>query len=292
MQGTIYRLALGTYNLKLAQLFLNAGFDANQIYADKPPMEWAIQGGNMELIHLLEAQGISSASLYSKLLSHFYNVTGIHSEVNLEGACSWYINLFLSECLNAFKEAPDFSRCQIGSQYGALVEAFDQTDNCTPNGQEICQKIQRGELCFVNAGWDDHIISVTFSGDYMAICNRGQGSEKGTLRVYKIDRAKMTPELATKILKNEEEYEPRAHFYYNELPASLGGKEDKLTAAFKAIAPKFQKVGNCSLASQKAAIRFAWVMQLMAGGMPFAEATRVGRQESKAFTDFAGEIYP
>lgn len=272
--------AIGHNQERLAQLFLKAGIDTNATHQNGSPAAWAT---SREMIRLLDAEDY----LYSKLLSHFYNLEGVFSGVNLEGSQSWYMNPFVSECLEAFKVSLEFSSAKVGTQLTGLIEAFEQTYNNDRTAEDICAKVQQGELCFVDGGWAKHIISVTFSGDYMAICNRGEGSESGTLKVYKIDRAKMTPAIVKELLMDDHSHQVRSRFYYAELPASLGGEEDELTAAFKAIAPKLQKVGNCALASQKAAIRFAWVMQLMAAGMPLAEAMRVGRLESKAFTDFA-----
>jgi hypothetical protein len=275
-----YMAAIRNNNLKLTQLFLQAGIDTNTTYGNSPPADWA---SSREMIELLDGKSY----LYSKLLSHFHDIDGVFSGVNLEGASSWFMNPFISECLEAFKASPEFSSAKIGTQFSGLTEAFEQTYSSDRTAEDICAKIQQGELCFVDGGWDGHIISTTFSGDYMAICNRGEGSERGTLKVYKIDRSRMTPAIVKGLLKDDYSYQIRARFYYDELPALLAGQEDETTRAFKAIAPKFQKVGNCSLASQKAAIRFAWVMQLIAKGMPIAEAMRVGRTESKVFTDFA-----
>lgn len=309
-----------THNyLESVELYIDAGLSLDFEINGKSPLQMAAQRSNasigrlvrehtkgadrmlpaLEAILRLDATEellaahpptqIEVQVLNTKAIAHFFNITGKMPgfDFSLENSYEIFTSPYLQEALIQFSSTPRFGDCQIGEKLQVLSDAYGATDVYGSDDEETVRKIQEGELCFVNTGWIGHAITLCFMDGYMAICNRGKGSDlEGTLRVFKIDPSRVTRELLSQIrAKKGVSYEEGKRFLYVTLPDALGGQQDIFSRSFNGVAPKLQKIPNCALASPKSAIRFAWIMLLRRQGVE--EPFDVGRKESKIFTDFA-----
>lgn len=200
---------------------------------------------------------------------------------------------YFHDSFEEFKESEIFPRLkitedeidQISTAFLCDLDAYEEDD--------IISMIQGGELCFLDTGWSEHAIQVVFFGNYMAICNRGEGTEHcKPIMVYNIDPRSITPEKITPLL-NENlsglDAQSGIKFVYETFPQSIGGNLDDAFQRIDALQPKFQKSDNCTLASKKAAVRFAWMMLLHKRGLLIEGAADLARRESKIFTDYLAD---
>jgi hypothetical protein len=291
--------------------FLTAGLTLDFDIDGKSPLVFAITYSSPEIIRLIESEGSHMGEialvirerrepradlvdvfplstqdltyLNTKAVAHFYNIVGKLPDWNeeLEGSYCHLMVPYLTEALEQFQSS------ELGEQRRVLIEAT--RGSCRPGrtNSELSEKISSGELCMIHSGWRGHAVTLCFFGGYMALCNRGSGSiTRGTLKVFKIDLTKVSAETVRAIKSSEGVDSSRgAEILYDILPESLEGSQDPLTSSFTKVAPKWQKIGNCSLASPKGALRFAWIMLLRARGVE--NHFEVGLRESKAFTEFA-----
>lgn len=318
-----FQSAIASDDIELVRYFLQAGLDPNFEIDGKPMVvHAAYHAKNVDIIHLVQAHSRGEADpilpitlrareyvtpelleafplsetdyqkLHTKAIAHFYNITGDMPDgsESLEGSFTNFMTPYLSSALHGFQQSNFLKNCRIGSGFQKLLAAFREIHRPGRTDQEVVEKIQSGELCFVNSGWRGHAITLCFFGGYMAICNRGEGSsERGTLKVFKIDQKKFKKKLLDKIRQAKGQHPwPGKSFLYFGLPRFLSGTQDDLCREFAAVAPKQQKTGVCALAAPKAAIRFAWIMLLREQGVD--HHLEVGRNESKRFTDFAAQF--
>lgn len=305
--------AIRLKNYNAVVFFLVAGLKLNFEIHGMNPLKFAICHSSEAIIRLLCSEGETMGSiplavrdqrepradlvaafplssddyafLNTKAIAHFYNIIGRLPDGNgrLEGSFSTHMVPYLTDALEQFQGE------QIGRDLQTLTDASRESHRPERTAEEMAAKIQAGELCFVHTGWSGHAITLAFFDGYMAICNRGSGSiTRGTLKVYKIDLSMVGKDLFRLIRNNSNVSSSNgAQFLYQELPEILCGVQDEVCREFVKVAPKWQKIGVCSLASPKAAIRFAWIMIVREQGVehPF----EVGRDESKAFTEFAAQ---
>ncbi|HSX04791.1 MAG TPA: ankyrin repeat domain-containing protein [Rhabdochlamydiaceae bacterium] len=146
-----------------------------------------------------------------------------------------------------------------------LIQAFTNTkDFPTIKKEEIVEKIRRGDLVFLPVGYDTHAIYLVFCNGYMEICNRGEGlaDHAKMLEAYQIDSKAFTLDTLKKIIEIEKgKCTAATQYYYRTLPQELsrGQKKPMKNATclqLEKLSPKEeQKIGNCSYASAKLALR-------------------------------------
>lgn len=281
----------GAYgDAELAQFLLKQGAD--------PHKRMGIYTAAMAptLFNHLDVQKLYQLNRYEqeyfevKKVAAWHNLMGTVTidgeEVRLEGSKPTFHAPFLSQSLNRFF-AVHKSETHLSEEHQKML-----TDALHFSGDEraTAKRIEQGDLTFVHTGWEDHGISVTFFGDYMAIGNRGSGSDvHGTLLVYKIDRSKVDAQLIEEMQSFEAAPEEEGiDYFYRVLPRSLLGSQDAVCQSFEAIAPKLAKSGNCALASTRADLLFPYVMLLYPefDGKSFA----MGKKEVKLFSDWAAVL--
>jgi hypothetical protein len=125
---------------------------------------------------------------------------------------------------------------------------------------EMSHSIREGKLTIIPSGYIGHAMSFVFYQDLLFVCNRGEGSEDGSLSCFRIDPAKVSAGEITKLLEmKDRKKEVALEYFYELLPKGLGNeaKLENITSIFSSLEPKKQTVGNCSAASTKLAIRMA-----------------------------------
>ncbi len=133
---------------------------------------------------------------------------------------------------------------------------FNNVDERSAKALAKIQKIPKNppELVHLgNSGWGNenspagsHAIGITFYGEYMIVCNRGQfGDNKDCTKVYKIDPSRITHEQ----LKNLESHSADPNVTLNTIKAITGDKPPLAT-----FPSKPQKFGNCSYANRMASV--------------------------------------
>jgi len=239
------------------------------------------------LEHLFSLTVSDKTFLAYKRISHFFHIEGKldyngKTIIELEGSLPQAMLRFILESLEDFESLDEFENFQITKEnFQVLKNAI--RESFTHSYDEILKNIQNKELTFIQTGWETHTICLCFFGEYMAVCNRGEGTRKkeDTIKVFKIEPKKMILQTVKKFkMKN---FRDGRKYFYEELPAELGPwgiqLQDSLCKEFETIGLSEQKSGNCSLASPKAAIRFAWAMLI--------ENLEQAKKESKVFTDYA-----
>lgn len=254
--------------------------------------------GKVHLDHLYQLNDYEQDYLKLITLSHWLSLQGdveLHGkDFSLEGVprISTWMYDSLSKAIGKFIDSDEFKHLKIGREKALILQNALNLAYTEHSAEKIAQRVQERNLCFMKAGSDNHVIGLTFYGNYMAIGNRGVGChpEYSTLEVFKIDPALFTKEIADEIKSAIKKLKPSdiKEYYYKTLPAKLSPTgqcvKDSLCKEFTSIAPSFSKGGHCGLAGLKAALRFAWAM--LSGDLKEA------RLESKIFTDWtAVEMY-
>lgn len=230
-----------------------------------------------------------------RILSQWLGLSGtveLNGEsIRLDSAPSPWMFDELAEAFQRFRTDDDFSSLMLTDGNAqkiqtALFDAYREKSLSV-----MAHSIREGELTFVASGWEGHAICLVFFGDYMAISNRGEGSDdEGTLSVYKIDRKKVTEKTLEQIYMHHRlSKKAGMKYFYKTLPASLSasGKitQDGICEAFQSIAPSLSKAGVCALDSKTGALRFAWAMLLSDPATP--DVFERAKLETKLFTSWA-----
>lgn len=119
------------------------------------------------------------------------------------------------------------------------------------NPGTLLEKFNRNEYLSFSAGFSEHSFKVLMMGDYYFVCNRGFGKEASSITAYKIDRkSHRVQEKDFLTIQNYQflSQEEANTFFYEELPAKLGCKDEDILSKF--FNKKFkqqvgQKAPNC-----------------------------------------------
>ncbi len=136
----------------------------------------------------------------------------------------------------------------------------------TDSPAEIVAKIQRGELVFVPASNESHVLYIVFYNGYCVICNRGneKPDTASTLECFQIDPTMMKEALLQELLSEGFEFIYDEMGYYLDtdclLDTNLSLKKDLFCLQVEAVAPQLQKTGNCTFASLKGAFQAAYYL--------------------------------
>jgi len=230
-----------------------------------------------------------------RILSQWLGLSGTvklkGESIRLDASPSCWMFDELAEAFQRFRTDGDFLHLMLTQDCAETIQKALFNAYREKSLHVMAKDIRDGELTFVASGWDGHAICLAFYGDYMAISNRGEGSEEeGTLSVYKIDQKKITHKTLEKIyMYHRLPKKAGMKFFYKTLPQmlSLTGKieRDGICEAFQAIAPAPSKMGICALDSKIGALRFSWAMFL--SDPPTADVFERGKQECKLFTNWA-----
>jgi ankyrin repeat protein len=231
-----------------------------------------LKGWDKQIAPEIPMDPFTTEFIKRKVLAHC-NGIGSRSEIDktlfsLDGAYSPYMHQLMYKQLQQY-----FQRSQTLSDghKRAILEGFQRSAPNMP-AQDVADQIQRNELVITQAGWDRHAIDLVFFGDYMAICNRGEGipEDLTTIEVVKIDRKLVTKEIIEEIRSQRSKScsEASAYFYFD-LPAKLAGDglfgvvKDELCKKISEFAPKPIKQGTCTYAAAKAASRCSMMLLTM-----------------------------
>lgn len=255
--------------------------------------------GREDLVPFFELNHFEKGYLDLKKLSHWLSVKGsIHLDgqhLTMEGAPSQWLFESLAESFQRFRTCSEFGLLTLNQKKAAQIEDalyLAYTDHSYDN---IALRARQKKLTFIDSGWQNHSICISFYGNYMAVANRGDNVEgNSTLEVYKIDPKKVTGKVVEEILMHRLLSSSKGKkYFYQKLPEKLSptGKvvQDKLCKNFRSIAPSLQKHGICALASKKGALRFAFAMLLE--NPPSKETLQRAQIESKLYTDWAAYMY-
>jgi hypothetical protein len=113
-----------------------------------------------------------------------------------------------------------------------------------------------GELNFIPMAFDGHAVSIAYSHNFVALCDRSQGKSE-TTTVYRMPRP-LTPDQVSFLLYGKKNRE-----FWTTLPKMLSWSH------IASIAIPFQTVGNCSWANiEPAPILLEALLELENGGEP------------------------
>lgn len=231
-----------------------------------------LKGWDKQIAPEIPMDPFTSEFIKRKVLAHC-NGIGSRSEIDrtlfsLEGAYSPYMHQLMHKQLQQY-----FQRSQTLSDghKRAILLAFQRSAPNTP-AEDVADQIQSNELVITQAGWHGHAIDLVFFGDYMAICNRGEGvpEDLTTIEVVKIDRKLVTKEIIEEIRSQRSKSRTDASsYFYFDLPAKLAGDglfgfvKDELCKKISEFAPKPIKQGTCTFAAAKAAARCSMMFLTM-----------------------------
>ena len=286
---TALSCAFQTGNFEIAKLLIKKG--ASQTIKNiwgKTPINMAICRGHQ----LPKEFSLSSEDTKRNILdaiAHIFNLEGVFKEkkrtYRLQGSSPKIMFKLLAGNLKKFSSETQLISLSIEKQ-NIIQKALFNASFANRSPGKISNEIQNNKLCFIQGMWFNHALCLVFYKNYMAICNRGEGSEgHSTIEVFKIDPQLVTKEIIQEFAKiNILDRARGINYFYKELPGKLSitkkPLQDNLCKTFATIAPKPQQSKNCTIASIIAAIRFAWVM--LSDGHSFDLA----RRETKLFTAF------
>jgi hypothetical protein len=171
------------------------------------------------------------------------------------------------ELLKKFKEnLSNFTEIQELSDL--IEQGFEASEL---SSTEIQKKYKKGKIIIFNTGWKKHTIQVIFYKDYLIICNRGQGAQKTSIKIYKIDRKNHPlPENDISLLKAQAKNftaKDGIKYSYETLPKSLGytpSLEDEVTKFINQVCVQsYQKGPSCWLTSAKTGVYALAVLEAL-----------------------------
>lgn len=257
-------LAAAEGDIKLVKLLLDNGVRSN--YREKESgytaRTRAIGNGHLDCAELFPKDFYSDQLLERKVVAHYLALKG-HSKLegstlDLEGSYGPYMHKTIADSLATYSW--DENSFLTSDQQKELTTAFIQASEYR-SADQILDSVKQEKLIVIPTGWEKHAVDVVFFKGYLAVCNRGDGINKKaeTLTVFKIDPNQLTKELVEQLLANHHQpFLKGKTFLYETLPSKLSGIKDKNCLKFSQIGLSLQKVGNCSLASSIAALRFSW----------------------------------
>ncbi len=227
--------------------------------------------GGLDFAGCLEEEN-SRAFLSAKILAHALDIRGDFTiagrTLNLEWSYSPLMFLPLAESLEELRSTETFERFSLKEQQRQkLQDALLLAYSSSITSKERLEVIQNSDIAFLSGGWTGHIITLAFFGEYMAVCNTGEGGiEKGkkTIEVFKIARSRLDASLLDEIkAMKSASYEEGVDYFYNKLPGVLSPHENEIVKdenclLYEELSPLQQTVSNCAFASKEAALRVAW----------------------------------
>ncbi|MGE5195867.1 MAG: ankyrin repeat domain-containing protein [Anaerolineae bacterium] len=247
-------------HFKLVKLLLSAKADIHaKDHEGGTPKYQALLHGFKNCADLIIGDSYCEERLQRKLLSHFNSLKGTTiigtEEMRLEGGRAELMNGEIAKSLQTFPNDPqqDFSN----EHKSLLTQAFTEASNGSRSARATLSNIQAGKLVILPAGWKKHAIDIVFYKGKIVICNRGRGSKKyGTFYPLDINPQALDEALIQKMLDRNFEKDAGLTFYYSTLPQKLSSNkpEDLICKMLKRYALKYQRIGNCSFASGKAAL--------------------------------------
>ncbi|MBI2743560.1 MAG: ankyrin repeat domain-containing protein [Chlamydiales bacterium] len=285
-------LACMNGNLKMVKLLVEAGADVNEGFTRAKEAHTAFSAAcgvekNDEVIQYLIKSGarpelgsatgelnkvIAKHPQYQKYLKSEKDAQALYAKRvalsnsigNRAGASiayeAWFSQIFFHDFAETLRTAEIDARISLKE----VSRAFSRASHRTLNPVTTTAHIQRGELVIIPAGWHGHAISLVFYKGYLAVINRGEGSEDhSTAEFYKIDNRLMNQKLLANIVKMKEtgSVKKGVKLYYQDLPKALSPSSDgeivrdKLCLELsKEVALPSQEVGNCPQASAEGTI--------------------------------------
>ncbi|MDN3506568.1 MAG: hypothetical protein P0S96_05000 [Simkaniaceae bacterium] len=253
--------------------------------------------GHEDMQDLFKLNKYEEGYLELKRLAHWLSLEGTVKlegrDLKLQGAQSHWFFESLAESFQRFRTWGGFSGLALSSAKADLLQEALIKAYATQDYETIATRIRGRNLTFLSTGWEDHAISITFHGSYMAIGNTGNSSIP-TLQVFKIDSSKVTASIIEEMFTHQHWNEATGqNFFYHKLPKKLSSsgqiQQDATCKAFAEIAPKHQKAPNCAFASKKATLPFAWATLVEA--KPSKKIIQRARFESKLYTNYTALQY-
>lgn len=261
-------------HLPMVRMLIKAGARINCIGADGYTAKAyaLLYGWDWKIVPQIPMDSYTREFIKRKVLAHC-NGIGSRSQIDwttfpLDGAFSPYMHQIMH---NQMQKYFQYSQVLSESQQKEILEAFVRSASSTPP-REVVSRIQQNKLTVVQAGWKGHSIDLVFYGDYLAICNRGEGitKDKATIEVVKIDRDLVTDDVIAKIYKQKSQsYAESFPFFYFDLLNKLTTEgevapiKDELCKKISEFAPKPIKAGTCTYAAAKAAARCSMMFVAM-----------------------------
>jgi hypothetical protein len=170
-------------------------------------------------------------------------------------------------------------------------EAFEKASNSELLNSKTVEKIREGNFVVIPVGLIGHSVSVIFSGNHFAICNRGFGNEMGIIKLYEYDPSKMSLEILSYLIANYSHIYPdlssalehQNTYLYQNLPLILEGIDinPKTPSPSFPLQFKDQKMENCAKASHLTGLKVGIYLKLLENGKPKKRAAILAKQIGK-----------
>jgi hypothetical protein len=252
--------------------------------------------GYLELEHLFKQNDYENELIKLKAISQWLGLAqtvDLQGEsVLLDGAPSLWMFNELAEAFQQFRTDSDFAKLTLPPTGADQIQDALFNAYIEKSSSVIARRIRNKALTFIASGWQNHAICAAFYKGYLAISNRGDGSDKaGTLRVFKIDPKRVTTRVVDEILMHQLlDKSKGVSYFYEKLPIKLSAtneiNQDVLCQNLESIAPPKSEVGTCALDSKIGSVRFAWAMEL--NHQRVTHLFEKARLESDLFVSWAG----
>ncbi|MGE5196722.1 MAG: ankyrin repeat domain-containing protein, partial [Anaerolineae bacterium] len=269
---TLLHYACSYDDQALVQTLLKMGADYlikdKEGYSPKP--FWILRGREKH-VHLIPQDPFGEELLKAITRRH---VEGIEDEVLVDGisfkfsgAISSFMHARIADLLETFSPSE-----MLKDHRESLIKAFKRASNSYSFPDEIATSIQlEGLVNIVSTGWKQHAVDLVFytvpsGGSYVAICNGVRGSSYGykPLTVFPIDPRLVDERFIREVEELKDKTEKDAEeFLYQTMPKRLSPLprqevvKDNFCMLLEEITHKAQKIGNCSYAAGKMALRAA-----------------------------------
>lgn len=218
--------------------------------------------------------GVAGKSLYKEGATKKDKKSLQHNTFNLEGFQKPYAISKLSRYLTEFFASDRSIDTHLSQDdQRTIAEAVKEAEiSGQANLERMQERIQAGKPVVIMGGSKRHAISMVILNGKLIVCNRGEGTLIHAVKHYKLPKSKINDTF----LKNlTTEYASTSNF-----KKMISGLRLKCTHRYRM---KDQSVGNCVLASLKAAIGELCIEHAGKSG----KNRKIGRGIYKNYTDFA-----
>lgn len=258
---TALMCAINAKQWDIAKLLIerNANVNAKNIEGYTPLMQLAITADNATIQQFIDAGLVSALEInrlkiaaikqseHVKLISAVGHILGVTCNIAGVDSTGMFMEIgcqLLKECLDDLPQSP-FKHDLISNALNLAIEC--SKDNLIIDHEKLINKINERKVTIVPVSWHMHTIGLGVWNDIVIICNRGSGSLKHKISVFKMPDKDLEQALQDIIPKNQiPSREQGAHAIRN----FVDTQNPLLT-----FQSQDQKHGTCSFANLKSLLQ-------------------------------------
>lgn len=245
---------------ELVRMLLEKGADYQLLNKEGfTPKGLAVFKGYEDAAKLIPEDVYTKEFTFRKLIAHFNGIKGKSFfndvKIRLSGAYPSYIHFKVKQYFEDY--VSQVKGDLTDEEVQTVLKAFEGSLH-KRSSKEIVESIRNGLLTIVSTGWKYHTLDLVFFKEYFAICNGGEGiPENGkTITVLSINPHSFNENAIEEIIQGScTGSKTRIPYFYETIPQECTLGKTETCTFFEKFSNKEIKIGTCSMAAAKIALR-------------------------------------